>query len=82
MLFSPLGSSREFKRVVEQIQGRERKAGIGGLVGSAGAYLLAGLVKRLPRTCLIVTSNEERADSLFFDLNLYLEEKKIYLFQT
>lgn len=81
MLFSLLDSSREFKRIVEQIQEGERKIRVGGLVGSARAYFLAGLVKILPRTGLIITSNEERADSLFFDLNLYLEAGKIYLFQ-
>jgi transcription-repair coupling factor (superfamily II helicase) len=67
----PLG--RLLETLDTSLSGDARRVRVGGAAGSAGAWLLAGLVERRPKTTVLaVTADESGARALARDLRFFL----------
>jgi len=65
------GKSKEFKRVLDHLKKDEKEIRVSGLWGSAKAFLLSSLSKKLSRPILIITSDEEKRIEMEEDLRIF-----------
>ncbi|HEA46892.1 MAG TPA: transcription-repair coupling factor [bacterium] len=65
------GKSKELKRVLDDLKKGKKEVKISGLWGSAKALLLSSLSKKLSRSILVLTSDEEERIEMEEDLRIF-----------
>lgn len=79
-LMKPLKESREFKTIIDAIEGNKFPVGVYGLSESARSYLINGVFEELDKPFMVFTHSDVEAKNLYEDLSFYYPN--VYYFPT
>lgn len=71
----PIDQSPQYTNIIESISQSSAKTAVSGLWGSGKAYLISALYQKLGRPILVITSDEDAADTMTTDLQFFLNRE-------